>query len=244
MVNIINLIDLTSLNTIDVDDNIIKLVGKAKTPKGYTAAICIYKEFLATAKQEFKNNNIHTKDLDIATVINFSTGDNTLKSTLIELEYCINQGATEIDLVMPYKQLIANNISFVENYINHVRKNCSVLLKVIIESGELKTEALISLASKISINNGADFIKTSTGKVQVNATLEAAEIMLNTIKAENPKCGFKAAGGVRTVEEANAFINLASKIMGESYVNKKTFRFGASGLLDNVLNGSISKANY
>ena len=109
-------------------------------------------------------------------------------------------------------------------------------LKIIIESGELKTSKLIEEASIISIENGADFIKTSTGKVSINATLEATEIMLQVIKQYGGECGFKVAGGIKTVAEATKYLELTQKILGESYINSHTFRFGASSLLNNVLN--------
>lgn len=110
-----------------------------------------------------------------------------------------------------------------------------VLLKVIIESGELKTEALIKLASKISIDAGTDFIKTSTGKVPVNATLEATKWMLEAIKVSTKNVGFKAAGGVKDAQVANDYLQLAEQVMGLGWVNVDHFRFGASSLLVNLL---------
>jgi deoxyribose-phosphate aldolase len=109
------------------------------------------------------------------------------------------------------------------------------LLKVIIESGELKDPALIRRASEICIDAGADFIKTSTGKVPVNATLEAAEIMLKVIRDKNPNIGFKAAGGVKDAQTAKAYLDLAREILGNDWVGPNHFRFGASSLLGNLL---------
>ena len=107
------------------------------------------------------------------------------------------------------------------------------MLKVIIESGEL-TDELITKASQLAIDGGADFVKTSTGKVAVNATLAATEIILTAIKASGKNVGFKAAGGVRTVADAAQYLALAESIMGEAYIKPKLFRFGASGLLSDV----------
>jgi len=118
------------------------------------------------------------------------------------------------------------------------KETCSragVLLKVIIESGELKEEALIRRASEICIDAGADFIKTSTGKVAVNATPEAARIMLEVIREKDPKVGFKAAGGVRDAKTAKAYMDLAGEILGDDWVTPSHFRFGASGLLGALL---------
>ena len=109
-------------------------------------------------------------------------------------------------------------------------------LKVIIESGELKTDALITQASEISIAAGADFIKTSTGKVAVNATPETARLMLTVIKNNNTDVGFKPAGGVKNAEDAAVYLDLASEILGTDWANKNNFRFGASSLLTNLLN--------
>lgn len=111
------------------------------------------------------------------------------------------------------------------------------LLKVIIETGELKTPALIRQASEIAIRAGADFIKTSTGKVPVNATPEAAEIMLNVIREMDvaERVGFKPAGGVRTAEDAKAYLAMADRILGVDWADKMHYRFGASSLLANLL---------
>jgi deoxyribose-phosphate aldolase len=110
-----------------------------------------------------------------------------------------------------------------------------VLLKVIIESGELKEEVLIRRASEICIDAGADFIKTSTGKVPVNATPEVARTMLEVIAEKDPSVGFKAAGGVRDARSAKAYMDLAGEILGEEWVCAAHFRFGASSLLNSLL---------
>ena len=116
------------------------------------------------------------------------------------------------------------------------KKACGdTTLKVIIESGELHTPERIRKASEIAIDAGADFIKTSTGKVAVNATLEAAEVMLNVIKEKNQKVGFKAAGGVKDAQTAKAYLDLAREILGDDWVSPAHFRFGASSLLNNLL---------
>ncbi len=110
-----------------------------------------------------------------------------------------------------------------------------VILKVIIETGELKDVALIGRASELAIEAGADFIKTSTGKVAVNATLEAADIMLRSIRQSGGKVGFKPAGGIGSVADASLYLRLAETIMAPDWAMPSTFRFGASGLLDDIL---------
>ncbi|MBU2326157.1 MAG: deoxyribose-phosphate aldolase, partial [Alphaproteobacteria bacterium] len=152
-------------------------------------------------------------------------------------EAAIRDGADEIDLVIPYRKFIAGDEAAVSEMVAAVRKACAapVLLKVILETGELKDKALIRRASEIAIAEGADFIKTSTGKVAVNATLEAADIMLQAIRDSRRKVGFKPAGGISTVADAGHYLRLADTIMGEDWVMPSTFRFGASGLLDDIL---------
>ena len=144
------------------------------------------------------------------------------------------RGADEIDLVIPYKALIAGDEEKVLTYVKSSKDACGnkAVLKVIIESGEL-TDELITKASQLAIDGGADFVKTSTGKVAVNATLAATEIIL-TIKASGKNVGFKTAGGVRTVADAAQYLALVESIMGEAYIKPKLFRFGASGLLSDV----------
>jgi deoxyribose-phosphate aldolase len=110
-----------------------------------------------------------------------------------------------------------------------------VRLKVILETGELGDAATIRAAADLALAAGADFVKTSTGKVAVNATPQAAEILLEAIRASGRPAGFKAAGGIRTVTEAAVYLDLADRILGPGWVSPETFRFGASGLLGDVL---------
>lgn len=237
----LGLIDLTSLNDNDNDSAIIALCNKSKTDFGYTPAICIYSRFIPLAKTTLQTINPEVK---IATVTNFPHGSSDLEIALFETELALKRGADEVDIVFPYHYLKQGNRSIGASMVKKAKQLCgNKTLKVIIESGELKTPELIKQASVISIENGADFIKTSTGKVATNATLEATEIMLMVIKESNAKCGFKAAGGIRTVVEAKAYLDLASKIMGNAWINANNFRFGASGLLNDVLDTLHGKSN-
>ncbi|MFN8769285.1 MAG: deoxyribose-phosphate aldolase [Neisseriaceae bacterium] len=244
---ILQLIDLTSLNDNDTNLNIESLCNKATTRFGNVAAICIYSRFISFAKQILKNSNIK-----IATVTNFPHGSSDIEIALFETQLALERGADEVDIVFPYHELINGNNRVGIEMIQKAKKACNnKILKVIIESGELDNPELIKLASEISIDNGADFIKTSTGKVTFNATLTATEIMLNTIKASNKNCGFKAAGGIKTISEAIKYIELAEQIMGSDWINSYNFRFGASGLLTDVLrilenkpSDNIEEANY
>ncbi|MBY0379852.1 MAG: deoxyribose-phosphate aldolase [Burkholderiales bacterium] len=228
---ILSLIDLTSLNNNDNDASIINLCKKATTVYGNVPAICIYSHFVPLAKKLLDGTGIK-----IATVTNFPHGMQNIELALFETKLAITLGAEEVDIVFPYHALINSDTNIGSKMISGAKQICrNKILKVIIESGELHTPELIRTASQISINNGADFIKTSTGKVAINATLSATEIMLKVIKDSGENCGFKAAGGVRSVIEAIKYLELTTGIMDKAWVNSNNFRFGASGLLDDVI---------
>lgn len=232
----ISLMDLTSLNQDDKNESIIELCRAAKTKFTNTAAICIYSQFIAIAKQQLIDQN--TPDIKIATVVNFPHGESDITRAVQETVSAIEAGADEIDLVFPYKALLNGNESIGFDMVKAVKVACAnKRLKVIIETGELKTEVLIRRASELSINAGADFIKTSTGKVPVNATLESSRIMLEVIKHHDrgSEIGFKPAGGVKTVEDAKQYIEMVTEIMGADWLNSEKFRFGASSLLNHLL---------
>ena len=230
----IGLMDLTTLNEDDTEQKVIDLCHQAKSLAGDTAAVCIYPQFIAIARKTLQSQD--KNNIKIATVTNFPHGNADLKHAVFETENAIASGADEVDVVFPYKALIDGDETIGYELVKACKKACGdVLLKVIIESGELKTPELISRASEISIYAGADFIKTSTGKVAVNATLEAARIMLNVIKEKNPNVGFKAAGGVKDAQTAKAYLDLAREILGDDWVSPEHFRFGASSLLNNLL---------
>lgn len=232
----LSLMDLTTLNDNDTDAKVIQLCKDAQTKAGDTAAVCIYPRFIPIARKTLALQNSAT--IKIATVTNFPHGNDDLEIAFAETRAAVAYGADEVDVVFPYKALIAGNSNIGAQMIAGCRAICgvNVCLKVIIESGELKTEALIKQASDICIAAGADFIKTSTGKVAINATLEATKIMLESIKASGKDVGFKAAGGVKDAQTAGQYMQLARDIMGDNWVNTNHFRFGASSLLVSLLN--------
>lgn len=227
------LIDLTNLNNDCTPNDIDALCARAQTPFGKTAAVCVWPRFVAQCVKLLDGTGVK-----VATVVNFPDGDSDVRTVMRETKQVIADGAHEVDLVLPYKAFGKGDKAHVQAMLNTIRATTegSALLKVIIEAGELKTETLIATASRICLEHGADFIKTSTGKVAVNATLENAAIMLGELKAFGDKSrGFKPAGGIRTCAEAGAFLALADDIMGANWASPATFRFGASGLLDDVL---------
>jgi deoxyribose-phosphate aldolase len=198
----LKLMDLTTLNDDDTNEKVIALCHQAKTPVGNTAAVCIYPRFIPIARKTLKEQG--TPDVRIATVTNFPHGNDDIEIALAETRAAIAYG-DEVDVVFPYRALIAGNEQVGFDLVKACKDACAaanVLLKVIIETGELKEEALIRKASEISIKAGADFIKTSTGKVPVNATPESARIMMEVIRdmGVSKTVGFKPAGGVRTAK--------------------------------------------
>jgi deoxyribose-phosphate aldolase len=244
----ISLMDLTSLTDQETPADIEKLCHQAKSQGGNTAAICIFPRFIPFARKILLEQS--TPNVKIATVTNFPHGNDDIIIAAAETKAAVAYGADEVDVVFPYKALIAGNIHVGLELIEACRKACPkpVLLKVIIETGELKTPELIKLASEVAIRGGADFIKTSTGKVKVNATPEAAKIMLKVIKSTNSTqvdTGFKAAGGVKNVADAQVYLNLANDILGDDWATENHFRFGASSLLGNLLStlGHADKEN-
>ena len=227
---IIALLDLTSLNHDDTDEKIIQLCHDAQTEIANVTAVCVYPKFVALAKKKLANTEIK-----IATVVNFPDGDQKISDVLKDIEKNITQGANEIDVVIPYRSLNNKNNELIREFVAQCKQVCGdVCLKTILETGELSASQ-ISQASRNAISGGADFLKTSTGKVAINATLEATEIMLQAIKHSGKPVGLKVSGGVRTYEQAQEYIKQAISIMGASFITPNTFRIGASSLLNNLL---------
>ena len=242
---IVSLLDLTNLEEDATADDIVKLCQKAITPIGNVAAVCIPAKFIALAKQHLSATGIC-----IATVANFPTGTHPLPAIMEEIEFAIAAGADEIDIVIPFHLYLEDKAPQVAHHLANFVAACAdrIRLKIILETGELQRPQLIAQASLDAITAGADFIKTSTGKVAVGATLEAAEIMLTAIKHAAKTVGFKASGGIRTVEQAIQYLKLAEKIMHPDWVSPQHFRFGASSLLNELIGNDLSTdsriANY
>ena len=226
-------LDLTELGDTATEAATLSLVDRAINDFGSVAAVCIWPRFVAAARAQLGAKS----PVRIATVVNFPSGDLPVDEVVAETTRAVADGADEIDLVIPWKALIAGDEQAVRDMIRAVRTAAPAptTLKTILETGELKDPALISRASDIALEEQADFIKTSTGKVAVNATLDAARIMLEVIQRSGKPVGFKPAGGIRTVEDAGAYFALCEEILGAGWVSPSTFRFGASGLLGDIL---------
>ena len=169
----------------------------------------------------------------MATVVNFPAGTDKADAVAAVTAAAVAADADEIDVVLPYKAWLAGDVDHATEVLGAVRTEAGPLtMKVIIETGELPDRAAIDRAAHFAIANGADFVKTSTGKTPVSATPEAAEIVLEAIDVSGRPVGFKASGGIRTLDDARTYLELADEIMGPGWATPATFRFGASGLLD------------
>jgi len=228
----IRLLDLTSLNDGDDDAAVAALCKRARTASGPVAAVCIWPRFITLARGLLEYSGVR-----VAAVANFPAGGDDIAAAVLETEDIVNQGGDEVDLVMPYTRWLGGNVAVARDMIAACKAACGehVLLKVILETGHLREPAKIYAAAGDAIEVGADFVKTSTGKVEVSATLEAAEAMLRAIRDSGRDVGFKAAGGIRDTAAAASYLALADGMMGLDWADPLHFRFGASGLLDDLL---------
>jgi deoxyribose-phosphate aldolase len=228
----ITLLDLTNLNDVCTAADIDDLARRAVTPHGKVAALCIWPQWIKRAKEA-----VADREIRIAAVANFPKGSVDAATAARETARAIADGADEVDVVLPYEALLAGNPGAAAKLVAAVRREVPSphRLKIIIESGVLASRGHILLASNIALAAGADFIKTSTGKGAVNATLFAAEIMLGAIQRGGFNAGFKAAGGIKTAQDVASYLALADTMMGPGWATPATFRFGASGVLASLV---------
>ncbi|MBE7244216.1 MAG: deoxyribose-phosphate aldolase [Actinomycetospora chiangmaiensis] len=218
------LLDLTDLGETCTETKIDALCRDAKA--GPVAAICVWPRFVTQGARALSGTGIR-----IATVINFPEGGEDCARATDDTAEALRDGADEIDLVLPYRALMRGDAALARDMVEAVRDVCGrALLKVILETGELGNPERIRAASRLALEAGADFLKTSTGKSPVSATLEAAEAMLTEVRASGRPAGLKVSGGLRNVADAAAYLALADRIMGPDWVTPKTFRLGASSL--------------
>lgn len=231
--DIIPFLDLTSLNDEDTEADILDLCDNAHTPLGNVAAICVYPRFVPICQQQ--------RTLPIATVINFPHGNDDAETVFEDTKQAVEDGADEIDLVIPYQFVIETKGSYVS--FDHVRDIITACqkalngqkLKIIVESGAFEDKDLLAQLCDIALSCNVDFLKTSTGKIATGATLDAVEIFIKTIKAKNVKTGIKISGGVKTYDQALPYITLIREKMGDEFLNPDKFRIGASSLLTDLL---------
>jgi deoxyribose-phosphate aldolase len=225
-------LDLTDLADTCTDQAIDALCKKALDPRGPVAAVCVWPQFIVRSREALKGSSVR-----IATVVNFPAGGEDVSRITDDVQEALTDGANEVDLVLPYEAVRRGELAIAVEMIEAVREMTDQgrLLKVILETGELKDASFIETASRLAIDAGADFIKTSTGKTPVSATPEAAEIMLNAIKASGRPVGLKPSGGIRTLADAKIYLELADRIMGPGWATPTTFRIGASSVYDTLI---------
>lgn len=224
-------LDLTSLNDGDDEATIAALCRRAVTPWGAVAAVCVWPRFVAQARAALP------RQVSVAAVANFPEGMLDAERALADTRAIVAAGGDEVDLVLPWRALLAGQAGAAAQLVTQVRSACTgQRLKLIIESGELPTPQAIREACTIGLDAGVDFLKTSTGKTAHGASLDAACEMLGAIAA-HPRAtavGFKASGGIRSVADAAGYIALARETLGPRVLNPARLRFGASGLLNDI----------
>lgn len=228
----LKLLDLTELGESPSDHAVDELCVKALDAHGPVAAVCVWPQFVSRARVRLERSAVR-----IATVVNFPAGGEDVERVIDDVEEALGDGAHEIDLVMPYPALLRGEPDLARDMITSVRDvvDQGRCLKVILETGALGGAAMIETASRLAIDAGADFLKTSTGKAAISATPEAVEVMLGVIRASGHPVGIKPSGGIRTLADAAAYLDLADRIMGPGWVDPSTFRLGASSLFDVLL---------
>lgn len=237
----LNCIDLTSLNGTDTNDQIIKMTQKVnKFHETYpnipnVGAICVYPSMVPVVKKNL------TESIGIASVAaGFPASQTFIEVKVAETAMAVMEGATEIDVVISIGKFLSGDYETVREELTEIKSSCrNAHLKVIIESGALGTASNIKKASILAMSAGADFIKTSTGKIPVAATPEATYIMCQAIKEwhdmTGEKVGYKPAGGIVTSEEAVTHYTIVKEVLGKEWLNNKLFRIGASRLANNLL---------
>ena len=242
LMSILNLIDLTSLNTTDNKSHIIHFTGKVNSFSGRfsnipnVAAICVFPNYVAVVKEKLTARNVK-----IASVAGSFPTSQTFRSLKVaECKMAVEAGADEIDIVIPVGAFLGNDFASVADEIREIKGAIgSRQLKVIVEAGLLGDNEHIFRASMIAMDAGADFIKTSTGKTAISATPEAAFVMCRAISdfysETGIKVGFKPAGGIVIPADAITYYNIVKHCLGEEWLNNTLFRIGASRLANNIL---------
>ena len=251
-----SLMDLTTLSTTDTERSVTKLVDKVNSYRNdypdypLPASICVYPNFASLVKNRRNYPAVHVTCVAGC----FPTSQSYLEVKVKECEMAVENGAEEIDIVLALNSFLANDFRTAGNEIHTIREAIDkaaakqkrkVILKVILETGLLITPENIANASFLAMEEGADFIKTSTGKVDVNATPMAAYVMCECIdafyKKTGKKVGFKAAGGISNARDAVCYYSIVSSILGKEWLNKDLFRFGVSRLANSLMSSIEQK---
>ena len=254
----VSMMDLTTLEGIDTPGKIAFLCRKAMQPLDpryevpACAAVCVYPNLVRFAKKFLGNSGV--KVASVATA--FPSGQMPLRSKLSEVRAAVQDGADDVDMVIDRAAFLAGDYGHVFDEIAATKEACGEAhLKVILETGELQTYDNVRLASEIAIHAGANFIKTSTGKISPAATMPVTLVMLETIRdyfyEAGIRIGMKPAGGIRTAKQALAYLVMLKETLGDDWLTPDLFRFGASTLVNDVLmqivktvDGNYQSADY
>lgn len=233
---VLAMLDATLLSVKDSAEDIEKLCRKADTPAGRVAAVCVRPEWIGTARQVLGRDTNSGAGVRIASVANFPAGSSRIDRATRDVRNVLDLGADEVDLVFPWHALLKGNEARGQALVAACREaSAGHILKVILETGELREPDLIRRAAELAIAGGADFVKTSTGTAPVGATPQAVRVLLETVRDCEREVGCKVSGGVRTLEQASEYIEMAAEIVAPDWPAPAHFRIGASGLLDRVL---------
>jgi deoxyribose-phosphate aldolase len=224
-------LDLTELDDAAGQKEAEELCGRAVTPHGDVAAVCVWPRHVALCRLLLGRSRVR-----VATVVNFPAGCDKADEPARQTRAAVDDGADEIDVVLPYRAFMEGRADAAARVLDGVRRATGGgVMKVILETGMLRQPAAIRRAADLAIDEGADFIKTSTGKTDVGATADAVIAMLSAIRISGRPVGLKVSGGVRTLNDARTYIELADAAMGEGWAKPETFRIGASGLLSALM---------
>jgi len=245
----VSCIDLTTLGGDDTPGNVLRLCAKAKQPiredllrslgmsdaNLHTAAVCVYHNLIETALGALKDTSIPI----VAVSTGFPAGQITIEQKLMEIEKSVGAGAREIDIVISRAHVLRGDWEALYEEVQLFRKTCGdAHMKSILETGDLTTLNNVAKASYVCMMAGSDFIKTSTGKAAVNATLPVSLVMVRTIRdyyeSTGIKVGFKPAGGIQKAKQALDWLILIKEELGDEWLSPALFRFGASSLLGDI----------
>jgi deoxyribose-phosphate aldolase len=240
----LNMIDLTTLEGKDTEGKVKQICYKAMHPHDAlpglptTAAVCVYPIMVKTAKDALKGSQVKVASVSTA----FPSGNSTMQIKLLDTKFALDNGADEIDMVISRGEFLKGNYSFVFDEIAAIKDlthKYNARLKVIFETGEISTLDNVRRASDIAIYAGADFIKTSTGKIGVAATMPVTLVMLDAIKdyyfKTGIQVGMKPAGGISTAKGALQYLVMLHETLGNAWLDNKWFRFGASSLANDLI---------
>ena len=240
-------IDLTTLSGDDTIGRVKRLCAKAKNPISKklledldldnitVGAVCVYHDMIETAVSKLRGTEIPVA----AVSTGFPAGLSPLPLRIAEIEYSVSAGASEIDIVISRRHVLTQNWKALYEEVKDFRKACgSAHIKTILATGELGTLRNVARASAVCMMAGADFIKTSTGKEPINATLPVSLVMVRAIREYHEKTGYKIgykpAGGISKAKDALTYLCLIKEELGDQWLNPELFRFGASSLLGDI----------